>query len=93
MENITTTLIGNGYSEVEAKIVAEKLSNLTGLFKDAAAAWLSTTEETEISSHGYSTKSLMKRHPRMTYPAALLTIDWLEREPEKAKPIIEKGIR
>lgn len=92
MENIIT-LIENGYSEKEAKIVAEKLSLLTGAFKEAATVWLNTTEETEISSHGYSTKSLMKRHPKMTYPAALLTIDWLEREPEKAKSAIEKGIR
>lgn len=27
----------------------------------------------------------------MTYPAALLTIDWLIKEPEKAKKSLEKG--
>lgn len=93
MENITKILIGRGYPEKAAILVAQKLSDLTGSLKEVASVWLNTAEELEISSHGHSTTSLMKRHPGMTYPAALLTIDWLEREPKKAKSIIEKGIR
>lgn len=94
MKDITKTLIERGYPENAAKIVAEKLATLsTDELKKALAEWLSNSSEPLISSHGYSTKSLMDRNPGMTYPAALLTIDWLEREPDKAKTIIEKGIK
>lgn len=93
MENIIDILIKRGYPAPAAKTVAEKLEKLTGENKKAASEWLESGQEPLIASHGYSTASLMKKYPRMTYPAALLTIDWLDREPEKAKPVIEKGIR
>lgn len=93
MEDIVKILIERGYPENAAMVVAGKLSNLSGLLKDAAQTWLNTGSEPVVASHGYSTKSLMERHPGMTYPAALLTVDWLERDPEKAKTIIEKGIK
>lgn len=90
---IKTILIERGYPESAAISVAQKLATLKGKLKEAASEWLSTGEEAEVASNGYSTKSLMEKYPGMTYPAALLTIDWFEREPDKAKPIIEKGIR
>lgn len=93
MEEIVNILIDRGYPENAAGIVADKLSNLSGQLKEAAQSWLKTSKEPVVTSNGYSTKTLMERHPGMTYPAALLTVDWLEREPEKAKTIIEKGIR
>ncbi len=93
MEDIKKVLIDRGYPENTAIQVAQKLTTLSGNLIDAASAWLETEVELEVASNGYSTKSLMKRFPGMTYPAALLTIDWLEREPEKAKSVIEKGIR
>lgn len=93
MEYIKKILIERGYPENAAIQVAQKLTALSGNLIDAASAWLETEDEPEVASNGYSTKSLMERFPGMTYPAALLTIDWLEREPDKAKQIIEKGIR
>ena len=93
MEEIANILVDRGYPENAAEIVAGKLSNLSGQLKEAAQTWLKTSNEPVVASNGYSTKTLMERHPGMTYPAALLTVDWLEREPEKAKSIIEKGIR
>ncbi len=93
MEDIKKILIARGYPEGAASQVAPKLAKLSGNLKEAASAWLETGAEPEVSSNGYSTKSLMKRFSGMTYPAALLTIDWLEREPEKAKKAIEAGIR
>ena len=93
MEDIVKILIERGYPENAAMVVAGKLSNLTGQFKEAALAWLNESREPIVASNGYSTKSLMEKYPGMTYPAALLSIEWLERDPEKAKPIIEKGIK
>lgn len=93
MEKIIQTLVERGYSEAIAKNVGKNLSSLSGKFRDAVAAWVEKGEENVISSHGYSTKSLMERFPGMRYPAALLTIDWLEQEPDEAMATIEKGIR
>ena len=93
MENIKAKLIERGYPKNAAQIVAQKLSTLTDTLKEAANKWLDTAEMPEIAFHGYSTMSLMEHNPEMTYPAALLTLDWLRREPEKARRIIEKGIR
>ena len=93
MENIVNKLISVGYPEAAAKIVAEKLSALSGNLKIAADTWVNTGIQSEIASNGYSTLSLMQRFQGMTYPAALLTIDWLNRDPENAIKSIERGIR
>jgi hypothetical protein len=37
--------------------------------------------------------SELKLQYKLTYPAALLTMDWLIREPEKALASIKRGIR
>jgi len=93
MEDIKKILIERGYPENAAIQVAQKLASFSGKLREAASAWIEKEAEPEVASNGYSTQSLMEKFPGMTYPAALLTIDWLEREPEKAKPVIEKGIR
>lgn len=93
MENVIKALIERGYPQAAAKIVAGKLSNLSGELKAAADLWLESGQVTVVDSNGYSTQSLMARFPGMTYPAAVLTIDWLKREPEKAIKSIEGGIR
>lgn len=93
MENIKNILIERGYPENAAIVVSQKLANLSGQLREAALSWLDSGSEPVVSSHDYSTKSLMERFRGMEYPAALLTVDWLERDPEKAKIAIEKGIR
>ncbi len=93
MEETTKILIDRGYPENAARQVAEQIAALSGQFKIAVSEWLNSGKETEVASHGYSTRSLMGKFPGMTYPAALLTIDWLERDPAEAAKTIEKGIR
>lgn len=93
METIKQTLIERGYPEKAAILVAEKLTHISQNLKPALEAWLKEGKETEESAEGFSTSSLMARQTGMTYPAALLSIDWLLREPQKAKAIIEKGIK
>lgn len=93
MEAIKNILIERGYPEKPAILVAEKLANISPSLKPALDAWLKDGMETDESAEGFSTSSLMSKQKGMTYPAALLSIDWLLREPQKAKPIIEKGIK
>lgn len=93
MEHIKKILIEKGYPEKAAATTAVSISKLTGIMKDAIEGWLHSGKETEIESNGYSTSTLMKKFKGMTYPAALLTIDWLKREPEIAKKAIERGLR
>ena len=93
MEDIKSILIERGYPEKIAASTAVNLSKLTGRLADALKVWLDETKMPEMESHGYTTTSLMEKFRGMTYPAALLTIDWLERDPELAKQAIEKGIK
>lgn len=93
MEEIKKILIERGYPERIAATTAANLSKLTGRFGDALKQWVQKGANTVMESHGYTTTSLMERFKGMTYPAALLTIDWLERDPKMAKQAIEKGIR
>ena len=93
MDNIINILIERGYTEKAANIVAKDLLNLQDDLKEAAEQWIATAKEPIVSSNGYSTKLLMEKYPGMIYAAALLTIDWLGQEPEKAKQIINYGIK
>lgn len=93
MEEIKKILIERGYPERIAATTAVNLSKLTGRLAEALKDWVDKNNNPEVESNGYSTTSLMERFKGMAYPAALLTIDWLERDPVTAKQAIEKGIR
>ena len=43
-------------------------------------------------SEGYSITDFMEKR-KMKYPAALLTMDWLIKEPERAKESLKRGLR
>lgn len=89
--NIIDKLISQGYNHTNAKIVADELLKVSLLLKPYLKGWLNGIE-TDYTCYGYSIIGLMNTR-RMTYPAALLTIDWLIKEPEQAKKSIEKGVR
>lgn len=93
MKSTKEILLEHGYPEQAATVTEENLDKLSGKFAIARDKWLNDSIETDIESNGFSTSGLMQRFKGMTYPAALLSIEWLEREPEKAKPIILRGIR
>lgn len=88
---IKNKLIKQGYDSKPASMVAHEIINVDLLLQPVVDSWLSG-EETDYSSHGYSIKGLMKSRG-MTYPAALLTIDWLIKEPKKAIESLKKGNR
>lgn len=88
---IAQKLASQGYNNSATSMVAAEIVKVDSRLNPLVVKWLNGEDE-DYASHGYSIFGLMKsRH--MTYPAALLTIDWLLKEPEKAKKSLEQGIK
>lgn len=88
---IRNKLKKDGYPDKASAMVALELSNVDSQLIPLVEKWLNDNEE-NYESQGYNIFDLMKSR-RMTYPAALLTIDWLIKEPEKAKKSLENGVK
>lgn len=79
-------------NEATAARLEEKLTGIADELKPILNAWLEEgTEDSDIDFHGYSVNSLMRNHG-VRFTGALLTLDWLIREPEKAAEALRKGI-
>lgn len=90
-EYIQNKLKAQGYPEKASSIVAIELTKVDDTLKTLVEKWLKGNED-DYESQGYSIKTLMKSR-NMTYPAALLTIDWLIKEPVAALKSLSKGNR
>ena len=88
---IAKKLASQGYTSKAASMVAAEIVKVDNGLNPLVEKWLNG-EEVDCESHGYSIFGLMKSRG-MTYPAALLTIDWLIKEPEKALESLTKGNR
>lgn len=71
------------YSEHTAEITAEDLLHMEPVLAELLKKWLETGEEGEIKVQGFSIERLKTMH-HMGYPAALLSMDWLLKEPDIA---------
>ena len=92
-EKIYRTLKERGYSEQSIKLMMADIMRLSVPLDRMLQAWLSNErEQLDYSCNGYSIHGL-QRERGMKYLAALLTIDWLIKEPEKAKRSLTKGIK
>lgn len=92
-EKIYRTLKERGYSEHSTKLLLPDLMRLSVPLDRMLQAWLNNErEQPDYSCNGYSIHGL-QRERGMKYLAALLTIDWLIKEPEKAKRSLAKGIK
>lgn len=92
MENIEKVLVTRGYAPKQAAAIVPDLQKMDVRLKKLLNEWIVSAKETDYAAEGISISSLMKKY-KLYYPAALLTIDWLLREPEKAKTAIKRGIR
>ena len=92
MDNISSILQERGYSEKHSVKVAADLQNIDDRLKILLNKWLVSEEENDCYVEGFSLLEL-KRKFDMTYPAALLTMDWLIKEPENAIRSINRGIK
>lgn len=87
---IANLLVQRGYTEHNAALVAQEIPNLHPSLMPLWEQWVARPESCgDYAAEGYSVKGLMEQH-RMTYPAALLTIDWLLKEPENAKASLKR---
>lgn len=92
MENISNILQERGYSGKQSVRVAAELHDIDDSLKILLNKWLVSEEENDCYVEGFSLLAL-KRKFDMTYPAALLTMDWLIKEPENAIRSINRGIK
>lgn len=81
-----------GYTAKQAVTVAAELEKIDWQLQKGLQIWLAEEKETDYLIEGVKLSEL-KRKFGMTYPAALLTMDWLIKEPELAMKSINRGIK
>lgn len=90
---IYNVLLERGYDENSARLIAAELTMLHKPLDAYLEKWVQNgTDITDYSVNGYSIKQLMAERG-MTYPAALLTMDWLIKEPDAAVASLKRGIK
>ena len=79
--------------EKQAEKLEKKLSAVDPILKPILNNWLENgIEENDQVFNSFSINTLMKEHS-LTFTGALLTLDWLLREPELATKAIKEGIK
>lgn len=91
-EDIKNTLLERGYSVPGAETASTDLVKISDSLKPLLEDWLINGVETDYESNGMSIKSIMAQFG-MKYPAALLSIDWVIRDPKTAITVIKRGLR
>lgn len=89
---IIAMLTEHGYKPRNAALVADDLMRLSSPLDVALRRWLDIEEMSDFSAEGYSVFQFMQQWG-MKYPAALLTMDWILKEPETAIRELKKGIK
>lgn len=79
-----------GYPPAGAELVADKIEGLHPELRQAFARWWGTGEWPDVEIEGYTVERLVEERG-LNPLAALLTLDWLRREPEAARTTIEHG--
>ena len=85
-------LENHGIDSVYSHEMAQKIEKANKKIYNAVIDYIEKGIEPTISVEGYSCKQLMQQF-NMSVIAALLTLDWLLREPELAKQAILDGIK
>ncbi|WP_317346214.1 hypothetical protein [Phocaeicola plebeius] len=90
---IYNVLTKRGYDEYSARLVAAELTMLHKPLDVYLEKWIQNESVIiDYDANGYSVKQLMEERG-MAYPAALLSMDWLIKEPIKAMESLKRGIR
>ena len=76
--------------ESQADGIVEKISKLAPDIYAAFEAWFNTGVVKEIEVEGYTVASLRRLKKNMNIIGAYLTLDWLRREPERAKSALSQ---
>lgn len=91
-EVIIEALIANQYSEKQAEGLLTELLTIDKVLIPCLEAWVTDGKESDFEAEGFSLLGLKTKY-NMTYPAALLSIDWLLKDPKLAKEVINTGIK
>jgi hypothetical protein len=78
------------YPPPGAQLVADKIERLHSDLREPFELWWNTGEVPTVEVEGYTVARLMTDHGLKPL-AALLTLDWLLREPETAQATIARG--
>lgn len=90
-ETVIARLVADfGYPSRGATAVAVRLGQLTQPLADQADRWWSDGSPIPLEVDGF-TVSLLQANHGLTPIAAILTLDWLIREPDKARAQLARG--
>ncbi len=89
---IRERLLAEGCPENVVNNIAARLEHVSPALKNLVDRWAEEGQENSYEAEGYSIESIMKRLG-VKYPSAVLTMDWLLRDPEQAKKAIAYGRR
>ncbi len=79
-----------GYPPHGAELIATDLTALAPALQVAFELWWTSGQISPLIIEGYNIETLMREHG-MNPIAAILTLDWLVREPEPAKASLKRG--
>ena len=89
---IEQILLSKGYTEKQSSQLSKELAGLAQPLAECFSQWALNDEVVDFSNHGLSVFGLMKKFG-LKYPAALLSMDWVVKDPDKAIVAIRRGIR
>lgn len=90
---IQEILMQRGYSQRNAKLVADELQEVASQLSIFRDRWLENGAYNADYVVGEYSISRLCNERRMNYPAALLTLDWLIKEPKAALESLNRGIK
>lgn len=90
---IYKVLTERGYNAYEARLASEELLKLHEPLDEYLSCWLQDeADRKDFEIHPYSLSQLQAER-QMNYPAALLTMDWLIKEPDKAMESLNRKMK
>ena len=90
--DIETKLIEKGFPERDASVLAENLSLMDITLLPLLERWLFKGGDGDYAQGEMSVLELKEKY-NLEYQAALLTMDWIIKEPELALEAINKGLQ
>jgi len=92
LDEIEVRLKNEGYNNDEIEQVLKSLEELSTDLIPVFDAWWKNTTYPQTDVEGYTFSGLIKTY-KMHPIAALLTLDWLYKDPFNAKKAVEYGIK
>lgn len=84
---------GDGYTATRAEKLFARLEETDSDIQEAAARWLKDGTKPKLPAVDGWDLARMESHFGMNALAALLTLDWLRKDPAKALEAIKDGIK